>query len=213
MRQTFQCLSCGDIDSGLVCYEPTGSVCTLCGTVVQECPWDTCGHSTDEYTRVPGHILRVFEDLEVEPMSEWWSVVQRQVQTTSVRVQDALSVLATHHPRFASGSTVLFDYAKTHHGITPDQLVVYHNEPEDIYTPLLVRLAEMIPMSHPERRMLRCQIADAVSRVPQLELRMPNAVVLAVYLKGTRNPPFPMVDVCRWMKISTTTVRKTMTLI
>jgi len=214
----FHCVSCGDIDPGLVCYEPTASTCTLCGTVVQECPWETTSGITEFYenhTPIPGHLLRVFEDLEVEPVDVWWNMTIRTRFENRIRVQDMLYVLAKHHPQFHSGFylTRLLEYAMEHR-IAPEKILV-HQEKEseqDIYGPLVIRLSEMFPMSHSERRTLRRQISDAVQRTPQLELRMPNAVVVAVYGKlHPENKSMP--DVCRWMKISLATVRKVATLI
>lgn len=214
--QQFNCVCCGAIDPGLVCYEPIGSACTLCGTVVQECPWEsnctTLPMNND--ANIPIRALRVFQDLEIEPVDEWWNVVLR---TEKGCVKDVLSVIATQHPCFKSGPrlTRLLDYARTMHNLRPEHLFANNRstQDQDIYAPLVIRLCEMIPMSYGDQRVLRCQIADALFRVPQLELRMPNAVVVAVYLKRTNRNSFSIVDVCRWMNISTTTVRKTMTLI
>lgn len=224
----FTCVSCGNVDPTFVCYESCQSICTLCGTVVLETPWETSSASCyDEPSEVPKHILRILNDLELEPANLWWKVIHQtqppqpqQSNTnkrtwTPLRVFQALFLQGSVHP------ARLVEYAHAVYKIPAEKIVKpnateshHHQNDQDLYKPLIIRLSEVVDMSYAERQQLHHILRMSVAKNPVLETKMPNAVVLAAWCKmrGIQSVN-DHADVCRWMNIGVQTVRKLIPLI
>lgn len=228
----FTCASCGEIDPTFVCYESCHSICTLCGTVVLESPWETLiTHDADEPSEVPKHVLRILNDLELEPANVWWNVIHQQQQKqqpqqpqqqsnknkrtwTPLRVFQALFAQGSVHP------ARLVEYAHAVYKIPAEKIVKpketesHHQNDQDLYKPLMIRLSEVVDMSYADRQQLYHTIRMSVAKNPVLETKMPNAVVLAAWCKmrGIISVN-DHADVCRWMNIGVQTVRKLIPLI
>lgn len=215
----FTCASCGDIDPQSVCYESCRSICTLCGTVVIECPWETESASEPYYYEqsvVPKHVVRIMNDLELEPMNLWWEVIHQTQQHsdknkrtwTPLRVFQALFAQESiHHAR-------LVEYAQTVYKIPASQIAKPSADSNrDLYRPLITRLSEFVDMTYADRQQLHHTLRMSVAKNPVLETKMPNAVVLAAWCKIRGISVNEHADMCRWMNISAPTVRKLIPLI
>lgn len=222
MAHTFECVACGDIDVSLVHYDTnrTDAICTLCGNVTTECPWMSSSSSeSNEHinSEVPHIIRKVVNDIGLEPEETWCR--RLMTEHSGVKVFTARRVCSALASQFeADGRTLtpLLDYANSVHGIAYDKIIDGSAETccgSDVYLPLIARLSERVSMGPSTRRSLHKHVLEVVRRVPELEFKLPNSVVVAVWWKQVGSQGEHLSSVCDWMHIKLPTIKRIMPLI
>jgi hypothetical protein len=228
---TFTCVSCGDIDVSLVHYETDGTeaICTLCGSVSPQCPWTPTPttteyrcRNTEEHLRatIPTIVRQIVTDLGLEPVDEWALRILRSV-THKCSAQSVCSRIASLFEEDNRSLTSLLDYANAVHHVSFEKIIGrdnhHHHTVQDVYMPMITRLSERVSMDHVTKRSLHKQVLGAVRRVPALEFRLPNSVVVAVWWKGFGATGCccseDVSSVCNWMNIKFPTIKRLLPLI
>lgn len=214
---TFTCVSCGDIDVSFVHYESNGTeaICTICGTVSTECPWTPLVNNMENRyeTIIPTIVRRIVTDLELEPVDEWALRIMRSV-THKWSARSVCSCIASLFQEDNRSLTPLLDYANAVHRVSFDKIIdnnLHTVQVQDVYMPLIIRLSERVSMDHVTKRSLHKHVLSAVRRVPELEFKLPNSVVVAVWWKHLGGED--VSSVCNWMNIKLPTIKRIVPLI
>ena len=217
VSHTFECVTCGDIDVSLVHHDTNGTeaICTLCGNVTTECPWVSSHDSSEgnDYTlNVPPMIRKVVNDLGLEPENVWCRRVMESVTSKVFTAKRVCSAIASQFEADGRSLSALLEYTNVVHGIAHDKVLdsatcSYNNR--DVYVPLISRLSELVSMGPSTRRTLHKRVIDIVWKVPELEFKLPNSVVVAVWLKyvGAQGGD-SVCSLCDWMHIKLPTIKR-----
>ena len=205
---SFDCVCCGTIDESLVVRDKTDIICTLCGTVAPDCPWEPSSNTFSEImdTNVSKTCRRIVQDLELEPHDEWCAQLTKEIKTKCT-AKNVCRAIVSQLERMNVSVIRVLEYARSVHRI--DTTSLFENSSEmttDTYYPLIVRLSERVELDHVSRRVLHNKILSAVRSVPSLDYKLPNTVVVAVWLKHFGNGS--LADVCSWMNIKIPTVKR-----
>ena len=188
----FECVACGDIDVSLVHYDTndTGAVAVVVNVAVR----------------------KAVSDLGLEPEDVWCERITLSAKPpfTAKRVCSAIASLFEADGR---SLTPLLEYAAVH-GVPHDRLVVDACcDSRDVYLPLIARLSERVSMGWSARRSLHNRVIETVRRVPELEFKLPNSVVVAVWWKHVGAASHQGESVCDWMNIKLPTIKRMLPLI
>lgn len=220
----FTCVSCGDIDVSFVHYETNGTeaICTFCGSVSTECPWTplvtedrSCYDTEHLVLKIPTIVKRIVTDLELEPAHTWVLRIMRSV-TQKYSARSVCSCIASLFQEDNRSLTPLLDYANAMYHVSFEKIIENnHHTVQDVYMPLIIRLSEHVSMENVTRRSLHKHVLSAVRRVPELEFKLPNSVVVAVWWKhmGLVTGGEDVSSVCNWMNIKLPTIKRLMPLI
>lgn len=211
---SFDCVCCGTIDESLVVRDKSDIICTLCGTVAPDCPWEPSNVNTFAIEMIDSNISktcrRIVQDLELEPHDEWCAQLTNDINGPCT-AKNVCRAIVSRLERMNVSVIRVLEYARFVHQI--DTASLFENEhtgatTTDTYYPLIVRLSERVELDHVSRRVLHNKILSAVRSVPSLDYKLPNSVVMAVWLKHFGNNTESLSDVCSWMNIKIPTVKR-----
>lgn len=220
MNSPKECPVCGDaLTPFFEDFVSGDTVCTLCGAVVE--PVDMMIQSHDVLQPVVKSVNKtvvvVVNELDLHPHWEWCDAITDGLTLHTPKA--ILSVVANLFKERMIPVDRVLAYAMSRFNIPANVILknVYNDNndnnnhlPDDVYTPLVKKLSHVANIDRKSMNAIVLKIRDALSKHPELEFRMPGALVIATYLKTVPENTLELEQLLQTMNIKHISVKKIM---